>query len=98
MCLSCAVATFSGVIISVYRYDFVEVYDGSNEEAELIGRYCGNEVRRFIVKAVLCAYTSDVLYFQSADTYFTYDLLLFLGLLATAIGRNRRVLRNSRPC
>jgi len=32
----------------VYRYDYVEVYDGNNAEGKLLGRYCGNEVRQLI--------------------------------------------------
>ena len=30
------------LVICRYRYDFLEVREGSDDEAPLVGRYCGN--------------------------------------------------------
>ena len=31
-------------MISVNRYDYVEVFDGNSAEGKLLGRFCGNQV------------------------------------------------------
>ena len=31
-------------IVWMFRYDFLEVHEGRNEETPLVGRYCGNSL------------------------------------------------------
>ena len=31
-------------ILFVYRYDFLEIHEGRDEETPLVGRYCGNNL------------------------------------------------------